>query len=77
MVELNEAFAVQALAVLRDLGLPGDAEHVNPNGGDRARAPARDEGARLATTATYELPGAAATPSTRCASAAAVLRERV
>ena len=32
IVELNEAFAAQALAVLRDLGLPDDAEHVNPNG---------------------------------------------
>ena len=33
VVELNEAFAAQALAVLRELGLPDDAEHVNPNGG--------------------------------------------
>ena len=33
VIELNEAFASQALAVLRDLGLPDDAEHVNPNGG--------------------------------------------
>ena len=33
VIELNEAFAVQALAVLRDLGLPHDAPHVNPNGG--------------------------------------------
>ena len=33
VIELNEAFASQALAVLRDLGLPDDAAHVNPNGG--------------------------------------------
>ena len=33
VIELNEAFAAQALAVTRDLGLPDDAEHVNPNGG--------------------------------------------
>src|SRR5262249_58948578 len=33
VIELNEAFAAQALAVLRDLGLPDEAEHVNPNGG--------------------------------------------
>ena len=33
VIELNEAFAAQALAVLRQLGLPDDAEHVNPNGG--------------------------------------------
>src|SRR5206468_1275636 len=33
VVELNEAFAAQALAVIRELGLPDNAEHVNPNGG--------------------------------------------
>src|SRR5690606_34279721 len=33
LIELNEAFAAQALAVMRQLGLPDDAEHVNPNGG--------------------------------------------
>ncbi len=33
VIELNEAFAAQALAVLRGLGLPDDAPHVNPNGG--------------------------------------------
>ena len=33
VIELNEAFASQALATLRDLGVPDDAEHVNPNGG--------------------------------------------
>jgi 3-oxoadipyl-CoA thiolase len=56
VVELNEAFAAQALAVLRDLGLPDDAEHVNPNGGAIALGhPLGMSGARLATTATYEL----------------------
>ena len=56
VVELNEAFAAQALAVLRDLGLPDDAQHVNPNGGAIALGhPLGMSGARLATTATYEL----------------------
>ena len=56
MIELNEAFAAQALAVLRDLGLADDAEHVNPNGGAIALGhPLGMSGARLATTATYEL----------------------
>ncbi len=56
VVELNEAFAAQALAVLRDLGLPDDAEHVNPNGGAIALGhPLGMSGARLAATATYEL----------------------
>jgi acetyl-CoA acyltransferase len=56
VIELNEAFAAQALAVLRDLGLPDDAPHVNPNGGAIALGhPLGMSGARLATTATYEL----------------------
>ena len=56
VIELNEAFAAQALAVLRDLGLADDAEHVNPNGGAIALGhPLGMSGARLVTTALYEL----------------------
>src|SRR6201998_445806 len=56
VVELNEAFAAQALAVLRELGLPDNAVHVNPNGGAIAIGhPLGASGARLATTATYQL----------------------
>ncbi|HWK46731.1 MAG TPA: 3-oxoadipyl-CoA thiolase [Stellaceae bacterium] len=56
IIELNEAFAAQALAVTRDLGLPDDAEHVNPNGGAIALGhPLGMSGARLVTTALIEL----------------------
>ena len=56
LIELNEAFAAQALAVLRALGLPDDAESVNPNGGAIALGhPLGASGARLATTAAYQL----------------------
>ncbi len=56
VIELNEAFASQSLAVLRDLGLPDDAPHVNPNGGAIAIGhPLGASGARLVTTALYQL----------------------
>jgi acetyl-CoA acyltransferase len=56
VIELNEAFAAQALAVLRELGLPDDAAHVNPNGGAIAIGhPLGASGARLVTTATAQL----------------------
>ncbi|MFS2014403.1 3-oxoadipyl-CoA thiolase [Azospirillum sp. CT11-132] len=56
LIELNEAFAAQALAVLRELGLPDDAAHVNPNGGGIALGhPLGMSGARLATTALHQL----------------------
>ena len=56
VVELNEAFAAQALAVLRQLGLADDAEHVNPNGGAIALGhPLGMSGARLALTAIHQL----------------------
>jgi acetyl-CoA acetyltransferase len=55
-IELNEAFAAQALAVTRYLGLPDDAAHVNPNGGAIAIGhPLGASGARLVTTAVYQL----------------------
>ena len=60
-VELNEAFASQALAVLRDLGLPDDAPHINPNGGAIALGhPLGMSGARIAGTAALELAGTSA-----------------
>ena len=56
VIELNEAFAAQALAVLHLLGLPGDAASVNPNGGAIALGhPLGMSGARLALTAALEL----------------------
>jgi 3-oxoadipyl-CoA thiolase len=56
VIELNEAFAAQALAVLRELGLPDDAVHVNPNGGAIALGhPLGMSGARLVLTAALEL----------------------
>jgi 3-oxoadipyl-CoA thiolase len=56
VIELNEAFASQALAVLRSLGIPDDAPNVNPNGGAIALGhPLGASGGRLITTATYQL----------------------
>ena len=56
VIELNEAFAAQGLAVLRDLGLPDDAAHVNPNGGAIALGhPLGASGARLVMTAVNQL----------------------
>jgi 3-oxoadipyl-CoA thiolase len=56
VIELNEAFASQALAILRELGVADDAPHVNPNGGAIALGhPLGASGARLITTAMYQL----------------------
>jgi len=56
VIELNEAFASQVIAVLRELGVPEDAAHVNPNGGGIALGhPLGASGARLVATATYQL----------------------
>ncbi len=56
VVELNEAFASQGIAVLRELGIPEDAEHVNPNGGAIALGhPLGMSGARIAGTAALEM----------------------
>ena len=56
VIELNEAFAAQGLASLRQLGVADDAEHVNPNGGAIALGhPLGMSGARLVMTAVYQL----------------------
>ncbi|MDH3440802.1 MAG: 3-oxoadipyl-CoA thiolase, partial [Gammaproteobacteria bacterium] len=56
VIELNEAFAAQGLAVLRELGVDESAEHVNPNGGAIALGhPLGMSGARLITTAAWQL----------------------
>jgi acetyl-CoA acetyltransferase len=56
VIELNEAFASQALAVLRDLGVADSAPHVNPNGGAIALGhPLGASGARLVTAAVLQL----------------------
>ena len=56
VIELNEAFAAQALAVIRDLGLSDNADHINPNGGAISIGhPLGASGARLVTTAMYQL----------------------
>ncbi|MBD26012.1 MAG: hypothetical protein CMG46_13585 [Candidatus Marinimicrobia bacterium] len=56
IIELNEAFASQGLAVMRELGLPDNADHVNPNGGAIALGhPLGMSGARLVQTASLEL----------------------
>jgi acetyl-CoA acyltransferase len=56
VIELNEAFASQGIAVLRQLDIPEDAAHVNPNGGAIALGhPLGMSGARIAGTAALEL----------------------
>ena len=56
VIEINEAFAAQVLACARELGLPDDAEHLNPNGGAIAYGhPLGASGVRLAITAAFEL----------------------
>lgn len=56
LIELNEAFAAQSLAVLRGLGLPDDADHVNPNGGAIALGhPLGMSGARIALSLVHEM----------------------
>jgi acetyl-CoA acetyltransferase len=56
VIELNEAFAAQGLAVMRELGLPDDADHVNPNGGAIALGhPLGASGGRMMLAAVNEL----------------------
>ena len=56
VIEINEAFAAQVLACLRELGVPDDAPHVNPNGGAIALGhPLGATGARLVATAMHQL----------------------
>ena len=56
VIEINEAFAAQGVACLRELGVADDAPHVNPNGGAIAIGhPLGMSGARLVLTAAYEL----------------------
>jgi hypothetical protein len=56
VIELNEAFAAQGLATLRELGVDDDAAHVNPNGGAIALGhPLGMSGARIVATAAYQL----------------------
>ena len=73
LIELNEAFASQGIAVLRQLGVAEDAEHVNPHGGAIALGhPLGMSGARLALTAVHGLEKRAASArSPPCASASA------
>ena len=69
VIELNEAFAAQALAVLRGLGVDDDAQHVKPNGGAIALGhPLGMSGARLVTTAAGQLArtGGRFAPCTMC-----------
>ena len=72
VVELNEAFASQALACLRQLGLPDDGEHINPNGGAIAIGhPLGMSGARIAGAAVSFIDAPGAMHSPPCASASA------
>jgi acetyl-CoA acetyltransferase len=69
VIELNEAFAAQALAVTRAFGLPDDGAHINPNGGAIALGhPLGCSGARLVVTLTHEMRrrGAALGVATMC-----------
>ena len=71
VIELNEAFAAQVIAVLRNLGIADDAAHVNPNGGAIALGhPLGMSGARIVGTATLELKksGARLAMATMCIS---------